>query len=212
MRITIPEEEVPWLLVALPHRVRWRRGQLRRHLLSPHSQVLFPLSRTGRGLHDPGLTSHLRAGLPGELRHRRGGPQVPQVNGASEDHQCAPRSHRELSRRPGHMRTHVQCKHTARAGPSAPILNPASGYPSSGFVALYLAPRLMPGPVLLHQSHSALWKLFLNALSPLCKALPPFLAETVQRLSSLKPGMLLLRDNQNLFENQRAPWEPGDWN
>ena len=65
MRITIPEEEVPWLLVALPHRVRWRRGQLRRHLLSPHSQVLFPLSRTGRGLHDPGLTSHLRAGLLG---------------------------------------------------------------------------------------------------------------------------------------------------
>ena len=70
----------------------------------------------------------------------------------------------------------------------------------------------MPGPVLLRRSRSALWKLFLNALSPLCKALPPFPAETVQRLASLKPGTLLLRDHQNLFENQRAPWEPGDWN
>lgn len=172
----------------------------------------FPAEPDGKGPARPGAHLTPQGWAPGGLRHRRGGPQVPQVNGASEDHQCAPRSHRELSRRPGHMRTHVQCKHTECAGPSAPILNPASGYPSSGFVALYLAPRLMPGPVLLHQSRSALWKLFLNALSPLCKALPPFLAETVQRLSSLKPGTLLLRDHQNLFENQRAPWEPGDWN
>ena len=36
-RITIPEEEVPRLLVALRHRVRPRSGQPRRHLLSPHS-------------------------------------------------------------------------------------------------------------------------------------------------------------------------------
>ena len=82
-RITIPEEEVPRLLVALPHRVRPRSGQPRRHLLSPHSRVLFPLSRTGRGLHDPGLTSHLGAGLPGGCGAGRGRPQVPQVNAAA---------------------------------------------------------------------------------------------------------------------------------
>ena len=82
-RITIPEEEVPRLLVALRHRVRPRSGQPRRHLLSPHSRVLFPLSRTGRGLHDPGLTSHLGAGLPGGCGAGRGRPQVPQVNAAA---------------------------------------------------------------------------------------------------------------------------------
>ena len=203
---------MPQLLVGLWHRLRPRSGQPRRHLLSPHSQVLFPLSRTGRGLHDPGLTSHLRAGLPGSCGAGRGRPKVPQVNGASEDHQHAPPSDRGLSRWPWHMRTHVLRRRTAHACPSAPILSPASGYKSAGFVALYLAPRLMPGPVLLQRSRSALWKLFLNALSPLCKALPPFPAETVQRLSSLKPGTLLLRDHQNLFENQRALWEPRDWN
>ena len=81
---------MPQLLVALWHRLRPRSGQPRRHLLSPHSQVLFPLSRTGRGLHDPGLTSHLRAGLPGSCGAGRGRPKVPQVNGASEDHQRGP--------------------------------------------------------------------------------------------------------------------------
>ena len=70
--------------------LRPRSGQPRRHLLSPHSQVLFPLSRMGRGLHDPGLTSHLGAGLPGGCGTGRGQPKVPQVNGASEDHQRGP--------------------------------------------------------------------------------------------------------------------------
>ena len=203
---------MPQLLVALRHRLRPRSGQPPRHLLSPHSQVLFPLSRTGSGLHDPGLTSHIGAGLPGGCGAGRGQPQFPQVNRASEDHQRAPPSDRELSRWPRHMRTHVRRRRAAHTRPRAPSLRPASGYPSAGFVALDLAPRLMPGPVLLRRSRSALWKLFLNALSPLCKALPPFPAETVQRLASLKPGTLLLRDHQNLFENQRAPWEPGDWN
>ena len=198
--------------MALWHRLRPRSGQLQRHLLSPHSQVLFPLSRTGRGLHDLGLTSHLGAGLPGGCSAGRGRPKFPQVNRASEDHHGAPPSYRELLRWPRHMRMHVRRRRAAHARPSAPILSTASGYKSAGFIALYLAPRLMPGPVLFQRSRSALWKLFLNALSPLCKALPPFPAETVQRLSSLKPGMLLLRDHQNLFENQRAPWVPRDWN
>ena len=63
----------------------------------------------------------------------------------------------------------------------------------------------MPGPVLLRRSPTKLWKLLLNALGPLCKALPPFPAETVQRLSSLKPGTLLLRDHQNLFREPACP-------
>ena len=103
------------------------------------------------------------------------------------------------------MRTHVRRRRAAHARQSAPILSPAFGYPSAGFVVLYLAPRLMPGPVLLRRNRSKLWKLFLNAGSPLCKALPPFPAETVQRLSSLKPGTLLLRDHQNLFREPACP-------
>ena len=102
-RITFPEEEVPRLLVALRHRVRRRSRQPWWHLLSPHSQVLFPLSWTGRGLHDPGLPSHLGAGLPRGCGAGRGQLQVPQVNGAREDHQRAPRSYRELSQWPEHM-------------------------------------------------------------------------------------------------------------
>lgn len=81
---------MPQLLVALWHRLRPRSGQPRRHRLSTHSRVLFPLSRTGTGLHDPELTSHLGAGLPGCCGAGRGRPQVPQVNGASEDHQRGP--------------------------------------------------------------------------------------------------------------------------
>ena len=103
------------------------------------------------------------------------------------------------------MRAHVRRRRAAHARPSAPILSAPSGYPSAGFVVLYVAPRLMPGPVRPPRSRSALWKLFLNALSPLCKALPPFPAETVQRLSSLKPGTLLLRDHQNLFREPACP-------
>ena len=121
------------------------------------------------------------------------------------DHQRAPPSDRELSRWPRHMRTHVRRRRTAHARPSAPILSPASVYGSAGFLVLDLAPRLMLGPVLLRRSRSELWKLILNALSPLCKALPPFPAETVQRLSSLKPGTLLLRDHQNLFREPAWP-------
>ena len=177
---------MPRLLVALRHRVRPRSGQPRRHRLSTHSRVLSPLSRTGTGLHDPELTSHLGAGLPGCCGAGRGRPQVPQVNGASEDRRRAPRSDCEFRDRggarpgagAGSMCTYVRRRRAAHARPSAPILSPASGYQSAGFVVLYLAPRLMPGPVLLRRSRSKLWKLFLNALSSLCKALPPFPAET----------------------------------
>ena len=178
----------------------------------------FPAEQDGKGPARPGAHLTPRGWAPGGLRYRPGAAKGPSGKRSQRGPPAwttsvgLPPSDRELSRWPRHMRTHVRRRRTAHARPSAPILSPASGYPSAGFVALYLAPRLMPGPVLLQRSRSALWKLFLNALSPLCKALPPFPAETMQRLSSLKPGTLLLRDHQNLFENQRAPWEPGDWN
>uniref|UniRef100_A0AC11EPI5 Uncharacterized protein n=1 Tax=Ovis aries TaxID=9940 RepID=A0AC11EPI5_SHEEP len=45
----------------------------RRHRLGPHPRVLFPLSRTGRGRHDPGLPPRLGAGLPGAAAAAGGG-------------------------------------------------------------------------------------------------------------------------------------------
>ena len=111
----ILEEEVPQLLVALRHRLRPRSGQPPRHLLIPHSQVLFPLSRTGRGLHDPGLTSHIGAGLPGGCGAGRGQPQFPQVNRASEDHQLAPPSDRDFAMAAAHAHARMAQARCARS-------------------------------------------------------------------------------------------------
>ena len=113
-RITIPEEELPGLLVAPRHRVRQRSGQPRRHLLSPHTpRALFPLSRTGEP-HAPGLTSHLGAGFLGGCGAGRGWPRVPQVNGAKEDRLRTPRSDRELSRAPGRAASGASTRAPAR--------------------------------------------------------------------------------------------------
>ncbi|XP_055277671.1 nascent polypeptide-associated complex subunit alpha, muscle-specific form-like [Moschus berezovskii] len=126
-RITLPEEEGPRLLVPPGHRGRPRSGQPRRHLLSPHSPLLFPLRRTGRGLHDPGLTSHLGAGLPGGCGGGRRRPRVPQVSGISEERRRAFATARARGRAgAGSMRAHPWAHCPPASGRGLPAQPPAA--------------------------------------------------------------------------------------
>lgn len=220
-RITIPEEEVPGLLVAPPHRVRQRSGQPRRHLLSPHTpRALFPLSRAEERT-PQGLTSHLGAGLPGGCSAGRRRPRVPQVNGASEDRRRAPRSDRELSRAPARAtqgasaRARTAQARCARSAERSHFDAQLRGVGSMRFVAHYLAWPALPGAVPPPAEPFRAPEAFFLNTAHICKALPPpSPAETAWRLSSPEPGVIIesyyCKTTKTCLRTS-VLWGPGHW-
>lgn len=138
-KITIPEEEVPGLLVALQQRVREERAAAAAPPRSPHSPRPLPANPAG-GPRALVLTSHREARAP----KGAGGAAAPATDGhrslryterAREDRRRAPPSDREFSRASGRAargvraRAHAWRRRAVYTPPSAPILSPATRGP-----------------------------------------------------------------------------------